>query len=82
MAALIPFPLARRRKSVIRHAAHMAALSATAADGYLERQMAVQRETLTRKGVVTEVVDREVDAMERAIRSELSLFSSRSGGAA
>jgi hypothetical protein len=66
-----PFPLARRRSLVLKLARHMAAKPPAAAETYLQQQLGRQIDALHRKGIADQVVEREVRAMESAVRAEL-----------
>lgn len=71
-AQIIAFPLARRRAFIVRQAGSMAIRSVELAEGYLAQQLRLQADAMLRKGIPPETVDREVGALERAIRAELS----------
>jgi hypothetical protein len=70
-AKVIPFPTARRRHFVARQAERMADLSRDAGERHLAQQIKVQRDAMTRKGIERDVIEREMLALERAIRSAL-----------
>jgi len=70
-AVILPFPRVRDRAFVRRHAAHMAANSATTAEKLLAVQMELQRKTMTRRGVEPTLIEEHVSALELAIRLEL-----------
>ncbi|MGN6285199.1 MAG: DUF6074 family protein [Afipia sp.] len=71
MAEIIPFPLAHRRAFVERHARLIAGMSAEAGERHLIRQLEIQFDTLARKGVNCDLVEREVVALRNAIRAAL-----------
>ncbi|WP_372422841.1 DUF6074 family protein [Salinarimonas chemoclinalis] len=81
-ASVHVFPIARRRDFVARHAARMAELSPRAAEKHLETQMRIQRETMQRRGVAPDVIDRELASMAGAIRAALIGIGGSEGGAA
>jgi hypothetical protein len=69
-ASIIPFPRARDRRFIRRHAGHMAtALTTAKAEAHLQRQLTIQRETLERRGVATDAIMAELTAIEGNIRA-------------
>jgi hypothetical protein len=70
-ATVFPFPLVRRRDFVLRNAARMAEASPTTADKLLVHAIGVQVETMVRRGVASNLIAREAQALENAIRSEM-----------
>jgi hypothetical protein len=70
-AHVLPFPRARHRTFVRRHAAHVAAMGRNAGERYLANQLKVQRETMTRRGIAPELIERECRSLEAAIRVAL-----------
>jgi Family of unknown function (DUF6074) len=68
---IIPFPIARRRAFVSKHAARMAVLSSTRADIHLRQQLQVQVDTMRRRGIAESEIVREIRSLEAAIRAEL-----------
>ena len=68
---VIPFPLARRRAFVDRHARLIATMRLEAAERYLDRQLSIQAENLRRKGISSEAIEREVAALGVAIRAAM-----------
>ncbi|WP_157182139.1 DUF6074 family protein [Methylobacterium sp. WSM2598] len=82
-AIVIPFPRTRNRAFVRKHAWNAATMTSNRAENYLRRQLMTQRETMERRGIDPNIVENEVIALERAIRSELVGFAPcRPGGAA
>ena len=82
-AVLLPFPRSRDVAFVRRHADHLRSCrSPEAADRYLEHQLRIQAQTMTRKGLELWVVEYEIHALEAAIRRELYSSQQRPGGAA
>jgi hypothetical protein len=69
-ATIIPFPLIRRRAYIAKQAEQMACMNKHAAARYLNHQLQVQREALRRRGVTAELIERELESMEAAIRRE------------
>jgi hypothetical protein len=68
---IVPFPRARHRTFIWRHAAHVASMTQDAGGLYLANQLKVQRETMTRRGIAPELIDRECKVLEAAIRVAL-----------
>lgn len=71
MAEILPFPLARRRGFIERHARLIAGMNAEAGERHLIRQLEIQFDTLERKGIDCDVIEREVLALRSAIRNAL-----------
>lgn len=69
-ASLIPFPSRRRIGFIHRHARRLTELSGRSAERYLTQQLRVQAETMLRKGISPELVARERQHLETAIRAE------------
>lgn len=67
-AVVLPFPPSRRRDFVWRQARHMADLSPAAAERHLQRQLRVQGETMSRRGIDPGAIDAELRDLERSIR--------------
>ncbi|MCB5176775.1 DUF6074 family protein [Microvirga lenta] len=80
-ARVIPFPSVRRRSFVLRHAQHIASLSHSAGEKHLARQLKIQVDAMTRKGVAPELIEQERCALESAIRAELWSLVLTPGGA-
>jgi hypothetical protein len=71
-ALFIPFPLSRRRRLVRALAAKMAAAATSPeAERCLQGRAARLRRGLCRKRVAEAVIDRELRALEAAVRTEL-----------
>jgi uncharacterized protein DUF6074 len=70
-ATILAFPLARRRRFVRRQAEVIVSLRPTAGENYLLRQLATQWDALERRGVACVQIEREIKALEQAIRAEL-----------
>jgi hypothetical protein len=70
-AKIFAFPSTRRVAFVRRQAASMAARPPGEAQAYLELAIRRQRDTLLRKGVPADVVERDMKALECAIRCAL-----------
>lgn len=82
MSAVVPFPLSRRRPLVAKCARRMTELSADAAEHHLQRLLQQQADTLSRKGVHTDLVVMQVRGLEAAVRAELWRAILAPGGAA
>src|SRR5947209_2409485 len=70
-AQVIPFPAASRISLVQRIAARMANLSRKSAEGHLRRQLTIQAETMRRRGVDEHEIEREMRALQGAVRAAL-----------
>src|SRR5882672_11366129 len=68
---LVPFPIARRRAFIDRHARLIATMRPEVGERYLDRQLQVQFENLQRRGIDLEIINREIVAMDAAIRAAL-----------
>jgi hypothetical protein len=68
---VIPFPLARRRAFVDRHARLISTMRPEAGERHLDRQLSIQAENLRRKGIPSETIEREVAALGAAIRAAM-----------
>jgi hypothetical protein len=82
MAEIVPFPAARRVAFIRKHAARMAALAPVPAEKHLMQQLTVQRDTMLRRGIAPEVVEREITTLASAIRAALWRVVLTPGGAA
>ena len=78
-AAVLPFPIARRRAFIQKQADHATCLHPDAAGRYLEYQLQVQRDAMRRRGVAEDLIARELKCMEAAIRLELLRVSLSAG---
>ena len=65
------FPFAHRRGVILRLAEQMAARGPAAAENYLQQQLRRQIEALHRRQVPDRTVEREIRALESAVRAEL-----------
>jgi hypothetical protein len=79
---IIPFPRTRNRSFVLKHAARMAMLPVKTAEKHLAYQLDVQAQTMARRGISPEVIQNEIQSLERAIRAELGKVVVSGGGAA
>ncbi len=71
----------RRRSFVQRHAKHIASAKHTVGEKYLALQLKIQDDTMGRRGISRELIEKEKRALERAIRAELLHLRPSSGGA-
>ncbi|WP_454917293.1 DUF6074 family protein [Xanthobacter sediminis] len=71
MSIVVPFPRARDRTFVRRHAAHIATLKPDRGERYLAKQLQIQADTLARRGVAPAIIGEHIKALESAIRAEL-----------
>jgi hypothetical protein len=81
-ATVLPFPLVRREHFITKQARRAAELSPAAGEKHLLAQVKIQREALARKGVASEIIDREATQLESAIRAAIWSAVLRPGGAA
>ena len=70
-STVIPFPLARRRAFIDRHARLIATMRPEVGERYLDRQLQVQFENLQRRGIDLEIINHEIIALDVAIRAAL-----------
>ena len=82
MSDVIPFPLAQRRAFIERQAKRAASLKADACERHIAVQIEIQRETMLRRGVDEEILQRELVRMEASIRKALVEIIFRSDGVA
>jgi hypothetical protein len=68
---VVPFPLARRRAFIERHARLIATMRPDAGERHLDRQLQIQFENLQRRGFDVQIIEREVIALDAAIRAAL-----------
>jgi hypothetical protein len=69
--SVIPFPLARRRAFIDRHARLISTMRPEVGERYLDRQLQIQFENLQRRGFDLDTINREIVAMDAAIRAAL-----------
>jgi hypothetical protein len=70
-AIVLPFPILRRHGFVQRQAAHAAYMHPDASARYVEYQLRVQRDAMRRRGIAENLIARELQLMEAAIRQGL-----------
>lgn len=72
IAAVVPFPLARRRNFIARQATRASELTGDAAERHIQSQIKIQADAMRRKGISEVFIAREIRSMEFAIRSMLA----------
>lgn len=70
-AALIPFPIARRRNLVAAVAAGMLKRAPDQAERHLESSADRQAMVLRRRGIAQTIIDQEIAAFVSAVRAEV-----------
>ena len=70
-AVVVPFPLARRTAMIQRQADYALCLKPEKAEQHIQRQLQCQTDNLRRRGVVDELISREIASMESAIRAAM-----------
>ena len=78
-AAVIPFPLTRRRQLVGRCARRMLEQNAEAAEKHLERLIEMQRDAMSRRGIDAERIEEQMISFKRAVRVEIACQCRRGG---
>ena len=71
-AIVFPFPILRRRGFVQKQAAHAALMRPDAGVRYLHHQLDVQAETMRRRGIGEDLIQRELRCMLRALQAEFA----------
>jgi hypothetical protein len=71
MAEVLPFPLNRRKDLIERQANRFLDLGPRSCETTLAAQLHIQREALLRKGVEPNAVERQVQALEGAVRARV-----------
>lgn len=82
MARILPYPLARRRGLIRKQGARLADMPKREAEKHLVYLLRLQGDTLAKKGVEAAEVERQVAALETAIRCEIARHLVTYGGAA
>jgi Family of unknown function (DUF6074) len=70
-AHLIPFPSNRRRAFIEKQASTIAKMSAEKGEAYLRSQLAIQGDSMRRKGIEEAAIARVLRDLQSAIRGEL-----------
>ena len=68
---VVPFPQRSRHGYIARHAALMLQLSPRSAEGHLGAQLRIQANTMRRRGIAEHIINREINALEQAIRTAM-----------
>ena len=71
-ASIVPFPLARRRNMITRQSRYAAELNPDAAERFIQQQLKIQGDSMRRRGIEEDLIDRELKCMEFEIRSRLN----------
>jgi hypothetical protein len=71
MAEILPFPVTKRAEFIARQAAYAASLRKESGEAHIRRQLDTQRQVMHRRGIAPALIDREVRALENAIRAAL-----------
>ena len=71
MSKIVPFPQARRRRFVTRHAIRLTGLPHKTAEKLLHATLKQHANVMMRKGIPAAVAERESRKLESAIRAEL-----------
>ena len=66
-AIVIPFPFSRRVAFIERHADIISCMRPESAERHLAHQLKVQRDSLERRGIAEQIINREISSLERAI---------------
>ena len=70
-AIILPFPIVRRHGFIQRQVAHAASMNYDSCVRYVERQLTIQRDTMRRRGIAENLIDRELYRMAMAMQSEM-----------
>ena len=71
-ASIVPFPLARRHNMITRQSRYAAELNPDAAERFIQQQLKIQGDSMRRRGIEEDLIDRELKCMEFEIRSRLN----------
>ena len=82
-ACILPFPRSSDQHYIERHAHRIVnASSAEKADAHLRRQLAIQYETMRRRGIAHQAITDELTSIERSIREVVHREMLQTGGVA
>ncbi|WP_283806088.1 DUF6074 family protein [Bradyrhizobium sp. LTSP849] len=70
-ARIFAFPPSRRQDYIRRQARMIASMNAVSGERYLSRQIEQQRGIMIGRGIAPQTVQRELKALERAIRAAM-----------
>ena len=79
-AVVYPFPIIRRGAYIAKQAAHAALMNPDAGVRYLQHALDVQADTMRRRGIDEDLVQRELRCMASAIRAAFAQRTARPGG--
>ncbi|MFZ2068390.1 MAG: DUF6074 family protein [Xanthobacteraceae bacterium] len=68
---VFPFPIVKRADFIARQAAYAASLKRESGEAHIHRQIETQRAVMQRRGIAPGLIEREVRALENAIRAAL-----------
>jgi hypothetical protein len=71
-AIVLPFPIARRRAFIRKQVSHAALINPKAGVRYLQHQLRIQADSMRRKGIAEDLVQRELRFMRRALQVEFA----------
>ena len=71
-ATVLPFTLARRHNMITRQSRYAAELNPDAAERFIQQQLKIQGDSMRRRGIEEDLIDRELKCMEFEIRSRLN----------
>jgi hypothetical protein len=75
MAEIVPFPLARRKGFIARHARLIVSMRPEKGLQHLERQVQFQAEVLLRRNIDASLVEREAEYLRDALRDAVTCVS-------
>jgi Family of unknown function (DUF6074) len=70
-AAIVPFPLAKRRTMIDRQARYAVELRPDAAERHIQQQLKVQGDSMRRRGIDEDLIACELKCMRAAISAAL-----------
>ena len=68
-ATVVPFPIVRRHGFIQKQADHAALMNPDSGVRYLQYQLRLQAESMRRKGIDEDLIERELRCMGRAIQA-------------
>lgn len=81
-AEVLPFPRARHARFVARQAVRAAELAPAASERHIALQIKIQADAMARRGIASDLIEREARCLELAIRAALwrAVMSGPGGG--
>jgi hypothetical protein len=79
-AEILPFPIARRQAFIRKQADHASLMNPDAGIRYVIHALDVQADTMRRRGIDEDLVQRELRCMASAIRAAFAQRTARPGG--